>query len=126
MANKQLTISELEEKIRSISPIDLAYIAGIVDGEGYIGLINQESGKRRIALRLTVVMNNHAVMRWLCKTTGLGALKREPRHIRGNRQESYRWQVTCRQAAHLLMALYPFLKVKRQQAEIAGSPGPAG
>jgi len=111
---------------------ELAYIAGIIDGEGCVGLYRSSSkwtgrvykGKRyergntsRIAINVQVVMTNKEVISFLHKTTGLGSMR--PAKTLGNRKRAWIWQVRARQAYSLLGLVMPHLIAKKPQGEIA-------
>lgn len=88
---------------------ELAYLAGIVDGEGYIG-----AGKRR-NLRVQVAMTDESLISWISEKWG----KRSVVQDRGpGFRKLYTVYLTCQDAAKRLRELLPFLRVKRQQAEV--------
>ena len=95
---------------------DLAYVAGIIDGEGYIGLTRQ--GKSR-SIRLTVSVDNtnEWLIQWLHFAFG-GSI-----YLRHRRKENWKpqwsWIITCLRASDFLKLVYPFLRIKKPQAEIA-------
>ena len=103
-----------------ISEIDLAYAAGIIDGEGCIGIWRDATRTRRrgycITLRVKVDMVDFVVPTWL-KTKFGGSLRLS--HKKGNRRDQYSWLLTARQARDFLGLVLPYLKTKRTHAEVA-------
>lgn len=111
-----------------------AYIAGIVDGEGCIGIYRM-AGKRnrkeaaRLCLRLIVGSTTKPLLDWLQLMTGIGTVT-----IHGpgdnRRKPSWDWQVRGRQAVELLFQLASYVIVKERQIHIAcefmNTMGPVG
>lgn len=98
----------------------LAYTAGIIDGEGFIGI---RKGKPRIGrinfsydLVVAVAMTNRDLIEWLCErfegATCVSVLRScKHKHV-------YRWTVWNNKAERFLRSIQPFLRVKVRQAEI--------
>lgn len=108
-------------------PEDLAYAAGIIDGEGYIGITetkpNYVSGDRKrrqkspsFICRVTVAMCDPNVPVWLTETFG-GTVHSYPPRKEGTRG-SHHWVVQGPTAAAFCELIHGYLKVKRQQAEL--------
>ena len=103
---------------------ELAYIAGIVDGEGYIGAEQINPGKsggyqRRMRwhIRVGVGITDKEVVDYLKDKLG-GSV-----HVR-NRQSDrwktcYYWRVTAGNAKQVLLSLMPYLKIKKERAKLA-------
>ena len=89
----------------------LAYIAGILDGEGCITRANDHP-------IVQVGMTDEPVVRWLAQIGG--TLRVEDGPNRGNRKPLYRWRLLAASDVEgFLRAVFPWLRVKRQQAENA-------
>jgi len=101
----------------------LAYLAGVLDSDGYIGVKRNTYAMRRVgdcgqptfSERLCVKqVEPHAVE--LFKAIFGGTLQQQPASVtRG--KPLWSWQTTDRKAAACLVALLPYLRIKRQQAE---------
>lgn len=94
---------------------ELSYIAGIVDGEGYIGLIGVNSKyNREFRLRLTVDISNKnsELMRWLSQ-------KLNYRHRQHTTNKAFIFRLTGKKAISLLEKIYPYLIIKKKQANLA-------
>lgn len=88
---------------------DLAYIAGIVDGEGCVT-------KNNGGWKVQVAMTDRPVIEWLGM---IGGTVRE-RSVTGNRQPCWRWLVMRqREVLDLLGALRPYMRVKNARADEA-------
>jgi len=101
---------------KKLSEVDAAYIAGFVDGEGSIMLINRKS----VALRLTIAQSEKSVdvLDWIGEVTGVGAriMKKaaSPNHDNG-----WTWICNSDAAESVISQLLPYLRVKHLQAKIA-------
>ena len=111
-----------------LSESDIAYIAGLFDGEGSIHIKrgienkkkhNNKPGRRvsnsmRISMEIT--MTDEAVLRWLHEVLGVGTLNRKPR--KGRRKDGtkylmqYRWRCTFRDAYYVCRLLWPYAHTK--------------
>ena len=107
--------------MRKLKARDLAYAAGIIDGEGYIAIVKYPDKKCRVgyhyALRGQVGMGNPTVPMWLYLTFD-GSLGTYPPYKKGWK-ERHIWQVTTAQAGQFLELILPYLKEKVGQAKIA-------
>jgi len=102
------------------TPVFLAYIAGIIDGEGSIFIakvLNKKSGTWQHILRVTCGMCDEAPIRLI-----RGAFNYNSRTClyRQGRKESYRpiyqWIISGPMALNFLRKIEPYLLVKRKQA----------
>ena len=94
---------------------DIAYWAGFFDGEGCIGL---DSNVRSIVLSVSIGQANPWLIQHLRFTFG-GSVRRRPIGSCGNKRPFWVWRAHANQALSFLEIVYPFLKLKKQEAEIA-------
>lgn len=97
---------------------ELAYAAGLIDGEGCIGAYNtRTTGEKRAAfyqLTLRVGMKHPGPIIFLYKLFGFG------RHISKTKYGPvFVWQARNRQAEAVLRLLLPYLIEKKAQAKLA-------
>lgn len=101
-----------------MTKVELAYVAGIVDGEGCI-TVTQGSmcndGHKRHDLFVCVWNNNKELINWLQSQMGGSSYGRNQG---GNRKDNYCWRLTSKKALRFLLLLYPYLRVKKPQAKI--------
>ncbi len=101
-----------------MEPTTLAYLAGIVDGEGYIGIKRSARVKGsvspRFCERIQVRMINEEAINLLADTLG-GNYYRETMSQRKGRP-LFCWQASDAQAAVILRALLPYLRIKKGNA----------
>lgn len=110
-----------------IAQTDIAYIAGLFDGEGSIhyrrgpekkkkhnGEGHRISNSMRISMEIT--MTDHSVLIWLHEVLGVGTLT--PKKVKGRRKDGtkylnqYRWRCTFRDAYQVCLLIWPFAHVK--------------
>ena len=105
-----------KKKHPRVNKIDLSYIAGIMDGEGYIGIVRQREYRRRkhcftYSPRILIRMCDKEAIDFISKRfTGFFSNKEGIQNGFGigSGLESFRF----------LKAIIPYLKIKRKQAEI--------
>lgn len=100
----------------TIAKTDLAYLAGIIDGEGHIGAQALHSG-RLVRLVMMIEMTHKSTIEFIHKLVGYGSL-----HVisddRPNRRTRYRVVWASEQAAKLLKKVRPYLRTKCGQADL--------
>lgn len=101
--------------------VALAYLAGIIDGEGCISVDavpSPSTGAPSHNLRVVVTNTSERLILWLKSIGGTVRLSQRrtvPRHW----LPIYRWVVHGKNASTLLAAILPFLVIKRDQAMLA-------
>ena len=102
-----------------MTAIDLAYAAGIMDGEGYIGITVPYANSQRCRLVVSVSMTRPETPIWFKEMFNgcLGCYRRD--HVKNTYRDIYRWTNAGRAAAHFLMLIKPYVKIKKRQIEIA-------
>ena len=110
-----------------ISSEDIAYIAGLFDGEGSIYYARRKEKKKkhngkgyrysmsqRISMEIT--MTDEHVIRWVHEILAVGTVVRKPR--KGLRKDGtkylmqYKWRCTFRDAYQVCLLIWPFAHVK--------------
>lgn len=97
---------------------DLAYLAGLIDGEGCISIF-QRSDSNSLKATLTIAMTDRAPLDWASETFGAKVYeKRVTGAAENGWKQCYVWLVSTQKAAEILRNVLPFLKVKREQAAL--------
>jgi hypothetical protein len=97
---------------------DLAYIAGLFDGEGSIGIYRKTNKSRKYSyLQCIVQMANEFIPRLLQMHFG-GNMFVDKKFHGKNKAVSYRWEVVSRQAVDFLVTVYPYLRLKLAEAKL--------
>lgn len=95
-------------------PTDLAYLAGIIDGEGSISASKSRPCTENFRIFLAVAMCDVGPINLLAQVFG-GDVKIDKRQTKTGKFV-FRWTVYCRNAATVLELLLPYLIVKRDRA----------
>src|SRR5688572_27979276 len=85
-----------------------AYIAGLFDGEGTIGVY--KTGKKYLQVKVCIGMQDRATLEWICSLFG-GKIYTVGR--------VYRWELLRNQErANFLEAILPYSRTKKGQVEL--------
>ncbi len=99
----------------------IAYLAGLVDGEGYVGIKKQKPRPDTInALyheRIQIRMVEEKAIKLFKQTFG-GNYYRETDHSKYSKKPLYCYQATDRLAAKIIKILLPYLLIKNRQAKL--------
>ena len=106
---------------------DIAYIAGLFDGEGSIYYAKRREKKKkhngegyrysnsqRISMEIT--MTDRSVLEWVHEVLGVGTLNKKPR--KGRRKDGtkylmqWKWRCTFREACYVCCLLWPYAHTK--------------
>jgi len=113
--------------VRSLSPTEAAYIAGIIDGEGCIEfkwtnrIRRDRKGTptyRTLIVRLEVPQVDKRLIDWLMEITKEGTrdIKRYPKNP--TYQDQHRWRVGYHGVYRVLKQVYSYLVIKQQKAKL--------
>ena len=110
-----------------ISEVDMAYIAGLFDGEGSIhfkrGIEKKKkhkgegyrlSNSMRISMEIT--MTDYSVLVWVHEVLGVGTLR--PKTVKGLRKDGtkylkqWKWRCTFRDAYYVCLLIWPWAHTK--------------
>ena len=110
-----------------ISSEDIAYIAGLFDGEGSIHFKRGPEKKKKhkgkgyrisnsLRLSMEITMTDRSVLLWVHEVLGVGTLTDKPRkgfRVDGTRYlKQYRWRCTFRDAYYVCRLLWPYAHTK--------------
>jgi len=106
----------------SLSKEDAAYLAGLIDGEAYVGVTRATTSaaakgcRRGVSYRamISVRMTHHPVLDWALAATGVGSIWKTKEHPKY--RQSWSWNIWSREAAALSQAVLPYLRVKAEHA----------
>ena len=111
-----------------LSESDIAYIAGLFDGEGSIQIKraiekkNKHNGKpgyrlsNSMRINMEITMTDESVLRWLHEVLGVGTLR--PKKVKGKRKDGtkylpqWKWRATFRDAYYVCRLLWPYAHTK--------------
>lgn len=102
-------------------PAILGYAAGIIDGEGTIGIKLQKNGHNPNAIYHTFKVRasntDRRLIDWMQETFGGSVATKIPKQR--NRKVSYYWSIPSGTGTVFLRAVRPYLRVKGEQADVA-------
>lgn len=105
-----------KKKIKQLSNVDAAYLAGLIDGEGTVALSHSNSNHRSPSV--SIANTDYTLVEWPMQITGVGfickkgtATKKKSHHL-----DSYIYAVHYDNALELLGQIYPYLKNKSKRA----------
>ena len=98
----------------------VAYTAGVIDGEGCIGVYCEKKRRGLLRYRLVVEVTNTEqwLVQWLYLQWGGSVVY----YVRGRRNRSimeWKWRICAQQAKVFLEDILPYLQIKGTQAKIA-------
>lgn len=98
----------------------LAYIAGLIDGEGCIQIHSSKgprSTRRSHSLQVSISNADPRLMMWLIEVIGGGVTPRKQRSLQ--HRIGYDWKIFSGNAGRLLEAVRAYLVIKSEQADLA-------
>ena len=110
-----------------MSEVDMAYIAGLFDGEGSIhfkrGIEKKKKHKGKgyrlsnsMRISMEITMTDYSVLVWVHEVLGVGTLR--PKTVKGFRKDGtkylkqWKWRCTFRDAYQVCLLIWPFAHVK--------------
>ena len=108
---------------KEYTDVQIAYLAGIIDGEGsiYIGNFscNPKTGAKYYQTNIEVTNSEKSLLDWLLHTFG-GIVNQytEKQTPKNSRKTYWRWIATGDRVTHISELILPYLTCKRRQCEI--------
>lgn len=108
-----------------LDAVTLAYVAGLLDGEGsiVIGVSKPSASRGNIApshwLQVGITNTDRGLIDWLLLTFGGHVSDNSHSPSRKKQRPCWAWRIMGNQAKTFLETLHPYLRIKREQAEIA-------
>ena len=110
----------------NLPSITRAYLAGMTDGEGYIGITLVRKGEKKhwglekdatFRAEINITSTNKSIIKWIGSLCDGYVDGRD--HSQPNRKRSYAWEARkTNQCASFLKLVYPYLKIKKPQADV--------
>ena len=122
-----MTTMERNKFYMKMKDNELAYIAGLFDGEGSIHIKRAPEKKKKhkgrghrisnsMRISMEITMTDQSVLIWVHEVLGCGTLTKKPR--KGRRVDGtkylmqYRWRCTFRDAFYVCCLLFPYAHTK--------------
>jgi hypothetical protein len=104
------------------NPLHLAYLAGIVDGEGciHIGYYFNKTQKRSVYHSLLqITSTDRCLIEWLLSNFGgLSSIYTEAQTPKNSTLKPYSWKASGERLTHICEVLLPFAIIKKDQLQI--------
>ena len=108
---------ESYRKVSPLRPVDAAYIAGLVDGEGTVSLSRRHAADER-QLVLSISSTERELLEYVCRVVGAGRITSK-RSYRAHHASSFTFAICNRQALDLLKQIAPYMRgYKRARARL--------
>lgn len=105
-------------RAKDMSIMQCAYLAGMIDADGSMGIYGSSKSKLRNRLRLTVANTHEVMLDWIVMVTGVGSVIPRPSQGATFKQQ-FDWVVTGESATSVLEQILPYMIVKRDRARLA-------
>src|SRR5437867_26464 len=96
---------------------ETAYIAGLIDGEGSVGLYSTHR-RREVFVMLTVTNTHRLTMEWLSRMMGMSPLIRRFDKRQSRRRDYYYVAPRGKRVHAVLIRIFPYLRIKSAQAKL--------
>ena len=115
-----------------ISESNIAYIAGLFDGEGCVQIKRYKEKKKKhtgkgyrtsnsMRISMEITMTDENVIRWVHEILKVGSVNKKPKSgFRKNGTRyllQWRWRCTFREAYYVARLIWPYAQVKLQNIE---------
>lgn len=101
--------------LKQLEDVTLAYIAGIIDGEAYIGIkkstIRKDCATPGYHARIQIRMVDEGAISFIAQALGGNYYKEKPHLVKG--RMLYCYQASDAKAATILRSVLPYLRVKK-------------
>ena len=94
---------------------NLAYLAGIMDGEGMVTISNHSQRDRVYLPKVAVNMTHRQMLQDLADVFGGNVRDKPVLPTQLNNKPQFIWQLTGQKAVHVCEKLLPWLRIKRAQ-----------
>ncbi len=94
--------------VKTLSPLEVGYLAGLIDGEGTITLSRRNLNKHR-SLVVTVSNTEISILKYVQEITGVGKITNK-RISKTHHTPSFTYQVPNRQALEILGQIFEYLQ----------------
>jgi len=108
--------------MNALTETQKAYLAGLLDGEGCVGIQKKRSSSKRheydFDTRVIITNSNYSAICWIKEVTGLGCAYQYKRSSNIKWNVVHRWVVVSRNAREFLNAIYPYLIIKKEITDL--------
>lgn len=110
--------------MRSVTAVEAAYLAGLMDGEAYVGITRSTTSqsakgcRRGVAYRVmvSISMTDKRPLLYAQRVAGVGQVRARKKSPDPAHRPAWVWNVWSKEAATLLSRVAPHMRVKREAA----------
>lgn len=95
---------------------DAAYLAGMIDADGSVGIYGDSKRKHRV--QVTISNTDYDFLLWVKQVTSVGSVNKQ-RAGTAHWKPTFQWCCTSKAAVTFLTQLAPFMRVKKDRAQLA-------
>lgn len=112
---------KLVENFQQQNQLEIGWIAGIIDGEGYLGIaeLREQGNVRWSGPRISVSSTTACMQKRLAQAFGSGTICLKDKSSYKNQKDVYCWDLaSSKECAAFLTVIEPVLIVKKEQAQL--------
>ncbi len=103
-----------------MSKLTAAYIAGYIDGEGYLGIMERHKDSKYHCRSdylpvIKIASVDKDIIEWFKSSFGGWIHQRK---FKDNSKDAYSWTLAGKKIKPFLDKIYPYLKIKKEQADL--------
>ena len=102
-----------------MSKLTASYLAGFIDGEGYLGLhpaIRGKNGRTSYSAELKIASTDQFIIVWMQKSFGGIIYEKKPNNPK--HKDSLNWTLQGKNLKPFLQKIHPYLRLKKKQCEL--------
>lgn len=107
--------------MKKLSETEKAYLAGLFDGDGCIVIRKQKQyaypGRIQHVMCAILTMSDKPILEFWVNKFGIGSVAKLK--DKRARRSVYQWRLSAKNADSMLRIIYPYLMVKKDQADLA-------
>ena len=99
---------------------DVAYIAGLFDGEGSVDFKRRKEKRGNVQnILMRIEMTDESVLKWVHETLGVGTIRKRNRSpsVKAHWKDRWVYSVRFREALYVCKLLWPYAQVKLHKIE---------
>ncbi len=112
--NQLKMVKSVAQELKTLTPTEAAYLAGLIDGEGCFFIQKAKHKKFQYTPKMAIT-NTSSVIASLCDEYG-GSYQCQEHTV--NWKSVYRWHFSKKLVTHYLPQILPYLKIKSAQATL--------
>ena len=107
----------MDNKVKKLKPVDAAYIAALIDGEGTVTLMRAHKDEYR-QVHVSINNSDKKMLEWVLTTVGAGKIV--PKKVYSDKHtQTFTYRIVAQKAFPLLEQIFPYLHTyKKERAKL--------